>query len=61
MHSESELFAKVLAYAWFDSQADAIKLADNLNLSKLDFLAINEDIEAFREEYLINQEEAQNF
>lgn len=60
-HFETELFTKVLAYAWMDSQPDAIKLADKLDLSKLDFLAVTEEFEEFKEEYLKNYEEAQNF
>jgi hypothetical protein len=52
VHSESHLVANMMGFAYFESQADAIKLADKLGLSKLDFLAINEDFEGFKEEYL---------
>lgn len=57
----SRQMISVLAYAWMDSQPDAINLADKLNLSKLDFLAVMENVEAFREEYLKDLELAQNF
>jgi hypothetical protein len=53
--------AKILAYSYFESLDDAVTLADRLDLCKLDFLAIQEDLEAFKEEWLSNQEEAQNF
>lgn len=59
-HSKPEI-GNILAYAYFDSIGDAIKLADKLDLSKLDFLAIQEDLEAFKEEYLKDLELAQNF
>lgn len=59
-HSNSEI-GNILAYAYFDSVDDAIKLADILDLGKLDLLSIQEDLEAFKEEYLKNYEEAQNF
>ena len=45
-------FALILAYSWFDSLPSAEKIADELDLSKLDFLAIQEDFDGFREEYL---------
>jgi len=61
VHFQTLNFTKVLAYAWFDSQTDAIKLSDLLDLSKLDFLAVNDDFEGFKEEYLKNYEKAQNF
>lgn len=61
VHFQTLNFTRVLAYAWFDSQPDAIKLSDDLNLSKLDFLAVNDDFEGFKEEYLSNQRQAENF
>ncbi len=54
-------FALTLAYGWYDSQAPAENIANSLHLSKLDFLAIQENFEAFKQEYLKNYEEAQNF
>lgn len=54
-------FASTLAYAWFDSHEPSENIASSLYLSKLDFLAIQEDFDAFKEEYLKHYEEAQNF
>lgn len=54
-------FASVVAYSWFDSQLDAEKIANDLDLCKLDFLAIQEEFEAFKEEYLAEQQYAENF
>lgn len=62
VHSKNpESFANILAYSWFDSLPDAEKIAEELNLGKLDFLAIQGDLDVFKEEYLINHQEAQNF
>lgn len=53
VHSNDvESFAKILSYAFFDSVHDAEKIAKKYNLAKLDFLAINEDLEGFKKEYL---------
>ena len=54
-------FAMTLAYGYFDSYAPSENIANSLDLSKLDFLAIQEDFDAFKQEYLKNYEEAQNF
>ena len=54
-------FAMTLAYGYFDSYTPTENISNSLNLSKLDFLAIIEDFDAFKEEYLKNYEEAQNF
>lgn len=54
-------FSFTLAYGYFDSYEPAENIANQLDLGKLDFLAIQEDFEAFKEEYLKNYEEAQNF
>lgn len=54
-------FAHTLAFGYWESNEHATILADELGLCKLDFLAIAEDFEGFREEYLKNYEEAQNF
>lgn len=44
--------ALMLAYSWFDSLPSAERIANELDLGKLDFLAIQEDLEGFKEEYL---------
>lgn len=54
-------FSLTLAYSYFDSYEPAETIAKELDLDKLDFLAIQEDFDAFKEEYLKNYEEAQNF
>lgn len=54
-------FALTLAYGYFDSYKPSEKITETLDLSKLDFLAIQEDLEAFKEEYLKDLELAQNF
>ena len=57
VHSEDNLYiAKMLAYCFFDSLPDAIKIAESYDLCKLDFLAINEDFENYKELFLIEQE-----
>lgn len=61
-HSNTvEAFAKILSYSWFDSLPDAEIIADRFELSKLDFLAINNDFEGFKEEYLNDIALCQNF
>ena len=54
-------FAMTLAYAWMDSQTSAETIANELGLGKLDFIAIMEDFDAYKEEWLKNYELAQNF
>jgi hypothetical protein len=63
-------FAMTLGYAWFDSQEYAERLANHLDLDKLDFLAIQgcydtstskQIFDAFKEQYLKDYEYAQNF
>lgn len=54
-------WALMIAYCYFDSISSAEKIADKLDLCKSDFLAIQEEFDAFKEEYLKNYEEAQNF
>lgn len=56
-----EDFALTLAYSWLDSQTSAETIAKELGLCKMDFLAIMEEFEAYKEEWLKNFEEAQNF
>jgi hypothetical protein len=48
----NETIAKLLAYSYFDSLPEAESLARDLGLEKLDFLAIQEDFETFKEAYL---------
>jgi hypothetical protein len=50
-----------IAYGYFESNEHAEIVANELGLGKLEFLAIAGDFEGFKEEYLINYEEAQNF
>lgn len=50
-----------VAYGYWESNEHAITVAEQMNLGKLEFLAIAEDFEGFKEEYLKNYEEAQNF
>jgi hypothetical protein len=47
-----ESVANILAYGYFDNHPDAEKLAQQLDLCKMDFLAIQEELDAFKEEYL---------
>jgi len=54
-------FSLTLAYGYFDSHEPSEIIANQLDLDKLDFLAIQEDFDAFKKEYLKNYEEAQNF
>lgn len=51
VHSLEEI-ARILSYAYFDNLDSANKLSDDLDLCKLDFLAINEDFNEFKKEYL---------
>lgn len=50
-HFTSDI-ALMLAYSWFDSLPSAERIANELDLGKLDFLAIQQDFEGFKEEYL---------
>lgn len=54
-------FALTLAYGYFDSHEPAENIAKAMDLGKLEFLSIMNDFDAFKEEYLRNYEEAQNF
>jgi hypothetical protein len=56
-----EEFALSLAYSWFDSEWYAEKIARDLDLYKEDFLAIQENFDAFKECYLKDLEYAVNF
>ena len=67
VHSEFELFSRVLASAFFDEQEDAVKLTHKLNLGKYELLALTDDFEGFKEiclknqDYFNEQQLAQNF
>ncbi len=67
VHSEFDLFSRVLASSYFEEQEDAIKLAHKLNLGKYEFLALIDDYDGFKEiclkkqDYLNEQQLAQNF
>lgn len=50
-----------VAYGYFESNEHAEIVAEQMGLGKLEFLAVAEDFEAFKEEFLANHEEAQNF
>lgn len=50
-----------ISYGYFESYGHAETLAQQLNLGKIEFLAVAEDFDAFKEEYLREMELAQNF
>lgn len=54
-------FALTLAYGYWESNKDAEIVADHLGLGKIEFLALQQEFDAFKEEYLRNYEEAENF
>lgn len=56
-----EEFALTLAYGYFESLPSAEKITDGLDLCKLDYLAVMQEFEAFKEEYLKYNEVVQNF
>lgn len=53
--------ANTIAYGYWESYEHAEIVAEQLGLGKLEFLAIAEDFDGFKEEFLKNYEEAQNF
>lgn len=53
--------ANILAYSWFNCLPDAVKIAEQFDLSKMDLLAIQEDLEGFTEEFMRDREENQDF
>ncbi len=55
-HFSSE-FSKILAYSRSESLPEAARLADLLDLSKMDFLAIQEDLKGFKREILKDQDD----
>lgn len=61
VHFEIETFLRVFAFSFFEQNDDAQKLADKLNLGKLDFLAALDDYDGFKEEYYRDLELAQIF
>ncbi len=48
-------FALMFAIRFFDSETEAVKLAHELDLCTLDFLAIQEDFEAFKQHYMADE------
>lgn len=62
-HFEEATLMKILSYSFLEGHEDAENLAHKLNLGKLDFLAAIDNYDAFKEEYLKDQElnYAQNF
>ena len=67
VHSNFDLFSRVLASAFFDEQEDAMMLAHKLNIGKYELLALVDDYDGFKEiclkkqDYLNEQQLAQNF
>lgn len=59
--SSNESFITMFVYCWHDSVPAAENLSDELDLCKLDFIALTDDFDAFKEEFLKNYEMAQNF
>lgn len=53
--------ALTIAYGYWDSDEHAITVADQLQLGKLEFLAIAEDFDGFKEEFLKDMQRAENF
>jgi len=66
-HFEKEVLMRILAYSYSEEHEDAMKLAQTLNLGKLEFFSILDDYDSFKELYLKDQEKqyeqemAQNF
>lgn len=54
-------FSLAIAYGYFESDVCSENVAHELGLGKLEFFAIAEDFDAFKEEYLKDMELAQNF
>jgi len=50
-HFSSEI-GHILAYSWFESLPEAARIAECLDLSKMDLFALRNDFEGFREEFL---------
>lgn len=57
----SQLISRVIASSYFEENSDAITLANEMDLGKIDFFAILEDLEGFKREYIKHQELAGNF
>ena len=51
-------FADLLHYGFREECPAALKLADRFNLTQIDFCAIEENIQYFREEYELKAEQA---
>lgn len=62
VHSKySQLISRVIATSYFEENSDAITLANELDLDKVYFFAVLEDLEGFKREFIKDQELAQNF
>jgi hypothetical protein len=57
----SDQFTQLFIYCWQESLPVAEKLADDLNLCKLDFFALMDDVDAFKEEYMENYNGPQHY
>lgn len=61
VHFELNTFSRIFAFSFFEENDDALRLADQLHLCKLDFLAIVENFDGYKEEYYKDLDLAQNF
>jgi hypothetical protein len=53
--------SNILVYSWFDGLPEAEKIAEHLDLNKLDLLAIQEDLKGFKEEFLRDRDKHLNY
>lgn len=56
-HSYAESFAKILHYAWQEGHQEAETIVDQLDLYPIDFVAVMENEEEFKELYRLEMEE----
>ncbi len=54
--ANKDLFIKSFIYAWREDNEDAIKLADSLNLNRMDLFAAADLEDYFKEQYLAERE-----
>jgi hypothetical protein len=57
----NESFILMFVYAWQENLPAAINLAEQVNLCKLDFLALAEDFDGFKETYLKESEKDMSY
>jgi hypothetical protein len=57
----AESFGKILHYAVYENVSDAQKIADDLNLGPIDFMALVENRKEFEELLIKDLQYAQNF